>query len=142
MPRASEVFTEVVEQDESSGSDNDHGARRCIPTNHPLLCWKSGNARLLCQQIWQSANVISCFPSEHALMTGSRENCMPLRRMHRLYHIDIDTASISRNIHVDVPIVADAKEALSTKMTGICGRICRHKDWHAADCGHGKRNIR
>ena len=27
-------------------------------------------------------------------------------------HIDIDTASISRNIKVDVPIVADAKEAI------------------------------
>lgn len=33
----------------------------------------------------------------------------------QIVHIDIDTASISRNIHVDVPIVADAKEAL-TKM--------------------------
>ncbi len=29
----------------------------------------------------------------------------------QIVHIDIDTASISRNIHVDVPIVADAKEA-------------------------------
>ena len=27
-------------------------------------------------------------------------------------HIDIDTASISRNIHVDIPIVADAKAAI------------------------------
>ena len=26
-------------------------------------------------------------------------------------HIDIDTASISRNVHVDIPIVADAKTA-------------------------------
>ena len=30
----------------------------------------------------------------------------------QIIHIDIDTASISRNIHVDIPIVADAKEAL------------------------------
>ncbi len=29
----------------------------------------------------------------------------------QIIHIDIDTASISRNVHVDVPIVADAKEA-------------------------------
>ena len=28
----------------------------------------------------------------------------------QIVHIDIDTASISRNIHVDVPIVADAKK--------------------------------
>lgn len=31
----------------------------------------------------------------------------------KIVHIDIDAASISRNIVVDVPIVADAKEALS-----------------------------
>ena len=33
----------------------------------------------------------------------------------QIIHIDIDTASISRNIQVDIPIVADAKEAI-TKM--------------------------
>lgn len=30
----------------------------------------------------------------------------------QIVHIDIDTAAISRNIHVDIPIVADAKEAI------------------------------
>ncbi|MDR1017156.1 MAG: biosynthetic-type acetolactate synthase large subunit [Lachnospiraceae bacterium] len=29
-----------------------------------------------------------------------------------IIHIDIDTGAISRNVHVDVPIVADAKEAI------------------------------
>ena len=36
----------------------------------------------------------------------------------QIIHIDIDTASISRNIQVDIPIVADAKEAI-TKMNEI-----------------------
>ena len=31
----------------------------------------------------------------------------------QIVHIDIDTASISKNIQVDIPIVADAKEALT-----------------------------
>lgn len=31
--------------------------------------------------------------------------------MPKIIHIDIDAASISRNIVVDVPIVADAKKA-------------------------------
>ncbi|MCB5640527.1 acetolactate synthase large subunit, partial [Erysipelatoclostridium ramosum] len=31
----------------------------------------------------------------------------------QIIHIDIDTASISRNIQVDIPIVADAKDALA-----------------------------
>ena len=42
-------------------------------------------------------------------------------------HIDIDTASISRNIHGDVPIVADAKEAI-TKMAEYVTE-CNTKKW-------------
>ena len=33
----------------------------------------------------------------------------------QIVHLDIDTAAISKNVQVDVPIVADAKEAV-TKM--------------------------
>ena len=44
----------------------------------------------------------------------------------QIVHIDIDTASISRNIHVDIPIVADAKEAI-TKMNE-----------YVQDCNTGK----
>ena len=45
----------------------------------------------------------------------------------QIVHIDIDTASISRNIHVDVPIVADAKEAI-TKMAEYV-TDCGTKKW-------------
>ena len=45
----------------------------------------------------------------------------------QIVHIDIDTASISRNIHVDIPIVADAREAL-TKMTAYVEE-CHTKRW-------------
>ncbi|MFI3170794.1 MAG: biosynthetic-type acetolactate synthase large subunit [Eubacteriales bacterium] len=38
----------------------------------------------------------------------------------QIVHIDIDTASISRNVHVEVPIVADAKEA--------CERLLEYVD--------------
>ena len=44
----------------------------------------------------------------------------------QIIHIDIDTASISRNIHVDVPIVADAKEAI-TKMAEYVTDCGTHK---------------
>ena len=60
-------------------------------------------------------------------MTVLLESCMSLLRMHRSYIIDIDTASISRNIHVDVPIVADAKEAI-TKMNEYVEK-CETKKW-------------
>ena len=31
----------------------------------------------------------------------------------KIVHIDIDTAAISKNIQVDIPIVADAREAIN-----------------------------
>ena len=51
---------------------------------------------------------------------------MHLHRRLQIVHIDIDTASISRNIQVDIPIVADAKEAID-KMIGICRTNVRQK---------------
>ena len=45
----------------------------------------------------------------------------------KIVHIDIDTAAISRNVKVDVPIVADAKIAL-TKMLAYA-RECDVKGW-------------
>lgn len=50
---------------------------------------------------------------------GTRFNDRVTGKLHafaphaQIVHIDIDTASISRNIQVDIPIVADAKEAIS-----------------------------
>ena len=47
----------------------------------------------------------------------------------KIIHVDIDTASISRNIVVNVPIVADAKAAL-TEMDAHTSR-CKTDDWIA-----------
>ena len=47
----------------------------------------------------------------------------------QIVHIDIDTASISRNIHVHVPIVADALEAV-TKMNEYV-EPCETEEWLA-----------
>jgi acetolactate synthase-1/2/3 large subunit len=45
----------------------------------------------------------------------------------KIIHIDIDSASISKNVVVDIPIVADAKQALE-KMVEIAKR-CETADW-------------
>ena len=45
----------------------------------------------------------------------------------QIVHIDIDTASISRNIHVHVPIVADAKEAVAKMREYV--EPCETKEW-------------
>lgn len=44
-----------------------------------------------------------------------------------IVHIDIDSAAISRNIKVDIPIVADAKEALTTMLEH--GKEMKIKSW-------------
>ncbi len=48
-------------------------------------------------------------------MTGSAGKLHSFAPNAQIVHIDIDTAAISKNVQVDVPIVADAKEAV-TKM--------------------------
>lgn len=36
----------------------------------------------------------------------------------KIVHVDVDTASISRNVVVDVPVVADARTALENYQSG------------------------
>lgn len=57
-------------------------------------------------------------------ITGKLHNFAPNAT---IVHIDIDTASISRNIHVDVPIVADAWSALAKMIEYV--EECDTKDW-------------
>ena len=45
----------------------------------------------------------------------------------QIVHIDIDTAAISRNVQVDVPIVADAKEAIEKMLEYV--EPCNTKKW-------------
>lgn len=48
----------------------------------------------------------------------------------KIVHIDIDTASISRNIKVDVPIVADAKKALTKLLDYNYDNLHNYTEWH------------
>lgn len=45
----------------------------------------------------------------------------------KIIHIDIDSSSIARNIKVDVPIVADAKEAIKAMLPLV--RECPNEEW-------------
>lgn len=45
----------------------------------------------------------------------------------QIVHIDIDSAAISKNIKVDIPIVADSKEALSAMLK--YSKECDTKEW-------------
>lgn len=82
-----------------------------IRTEHPLYVGNLG--------------MHGCFAANHAVMEcdvlcsiGSRFNDRITGKVDefapyaKIIHIDIDTASISRNVKVDIPIVADAKRAV------------------------------
>lgn len=79
---------------------------------------------------WANYAVTNC---DVLFAIGTRFNDRITGKLHefapnaQIVHIDIDTASISRNIHVDVPIVADALEAV-TKMNEYVEH-CETKKW-------------
>jgi acetolactate synthase-1/2/3 large subunit len=100
-----------------------------------------------------------CFPESHRLslglmgMHGHREVNMALRECDllvnigarfddratgkvsafapnaRVIHVDIDPAEIGKNIHTDVPVVGDAREAIKLLLGEIDNRS--HDEWHA-----------
>jgi acetolactate synthase-1/2/3 large subunit len=47
----------------------------------------------------------------------------------KVIHVDIDPAEIGKNVHADVPVVGDAKEALKLLITEVEERV--HDDWMA-----------
>ena len=100
--------------------------RGAISTNHPLFIGNLGmHGAYAANMAVSNCDVL--------FSIGTRFNDRITGKLHefapnaQIIHIDIDTASISRNIHVDVPIVADAKEAI-TKMAEYV-EDCTCKKW-------------
>lgn len=110
IARANNLFTEVAEKTNVPVITTVMG-RGAIPTNHPLYIGNLG---------MHGAYAANMAVSECDLLfsIGTRFNDRITGKLHafapnaQIVHIDIDTAAISRNIHVDIPIVADAKEAI------------------------------
>ena len=107
---ANVVFTEVVNKTNVPVVTTIMG-RGAVPTNHPLFIGNLG--------------MHGCYAANMAVgecdllfSIGTRFNDRITGKLHsfapnaQIVHIDIDTSSISRNIHVDIPIVADALEAV------------------------------
>ena len=127
IARASALFTEVVEKTQVPVVTTIMG-RGAIATNHPLFIGNLGMHGAYAANM----AVSGC---DLLFSIGTRFNDRITGKLHefaphaQIVHINIDTASISRNIHVDIPIVADAKEAL-TKMTEYV-EGCETKKWLA-----------
>ena len=124
---ANAVFTEVVEKTRVPVVTTIMG-RGAVPTNHPLFIGNLG---------MHGAYAANMAVSECDVLfsIGTRFNDRITGKLHafapkaQIIHIDIDTASISRNIHVDVPIVADAKAAV-IKMNEYVEE-CKTEKWLA-----------
>lgn len=127
IARANDVFTEVVNKTNVPVVTTIMG-RGSVPTNHPLFIGNLG--------------MHGCYAANMAVgecdllfSIGTRFNDRITGKLHsfapnaQIVHIDIDTSSISRNIHVDIPIVADALEAVQ-KMNEYV-EPCDTKKWLA-----------
>ena len=109
IAKANENFTKLVEKTNAPVVTTIMG-RGAIPTNHPLFIGNLG---------MHGAYAANMAVSECDLLfsIGTRFNDRITGKLHafapnaQIVHIDIDTGSISRNVHVDIPIVADALEA-------------------------------
>ena len=94
-------------EDEYSGRNNSNGTRG-NSDKPPTLHRKSWNAWSICLQY----AVSDC---DLLFSIGTRFNDRITGKLHsfapnaQIVHIDIDTAAISKNVQVDIPIVADAK---------------------------------
>ena len=100
--------------------------RGAIPTNHPLFIGNVG-------MHGSYASNMAVSGCDVLFSIGTRFNDRITGKIHefapnaQIIHIDIDTASISRNIQVDVPIVADAAEAIEKMLEYV--EKCGSRDW-------------
>ncbi len=109
IAKANENFTKIVEKTNIPVVTTIMG-RGAVPTTHPLFIGNLG---------MHGAYAANMAVSECDLLfsIGTRFNDRITGKLHafapkaQIVHIDIDTGSISRNVHVDIPIVADALEA-------------------------------
>lgn len=112
IAHAGEVFTKLAEKTKIPVVTSIMG-RGCIPTDHELYignigmhgCYAGNKAIDECDVLFSIGTRFN------DRITGKISEFAPKAK---IIHIDIDTASISRNIQVDIPIVGDAKNAIES----------------------------
>lgn len=106
---ANEVFTQLVEKTKVPVVSTVMG-KGAIPSSSPYFvgCMGLHGAYAANMVVGECDLLFSIGARFNDRVTGKIIDFAPNAQ---IVHIDIDTASISRNVHVDVPIVADAKAA-------------------------------
>lgn len=125
IARAGEMFTQMAERMEVPVITTIMG-KGAIPSSHPLYVGNIG--------------MYGSYAANHAISEcdvlfsiGTRFNdritgkISEFAKNATIIHVDIDSASISRNILVDIPIVADAKEAIATMLDHA--KPIQRKEW-------------
>lgn len=113
IAHANEEFTKLVDVTNVPVVTTVMG-RGAVPTTHPLYIGNLGmHGAYACNMAVNECDLLFSIGTRfNDRITGKLHSFAPNAR---IVHIDIDTAAISKNVQVDVPIVADAKEAV-TKM--------------------------
>lgn len=121
IARANEVFTELVEKTNVPVVTTVMG-RGAIATNHPLYIGNLGmHGAYACNMAVGECDLLFSIGTRfNGRITGKLHSFAPKAQ---IVHIDIDTAAISKNVQVDVPIVADAREAIEKMLEYVseCG---------------------
>ena len=127
IAHANEEFTKLVDMTNVPVVTTVMG-RGAIPTTHPLYIGNLGmHGAYACNMAVNECDLLFSIGTRfNDRITGKLHSFAPNAQ---IVHIDIDTAAISKNVQVDVPIVADAKEAVSKMLEYVSE--CETKKWLA-----------
>ena len=125
LSKAEEILQKVVEKTKVPVITTIMGMG-ALPTKHELYIGNGGmHGCYAANMVLEECDLIFAIGARFSdRTTGSVSNFAPNAK---IIHIDIDTASISRTVTVDIPIVADAKLAIE-KMLPMVIAIER-KEW-------------
>ena len=134
ISRANEVFTKLVEKTNIPVVTTVMG-RGAIPTNHPLYIGNLGmHGAYACNMAVSDCDLLFSIGTRfNDRITGKLHSFAPNAQ---IVHIDIDTAAISKNVQVDIPIVADAKAAILKILEHT--EPMKHEEWIAEVKGWDK----
>lgn len=110
ISRAREAFTKLVDVTKIPVVTTVMG-RGAVPTDHPYYIGNLGmHGAYACNMAVNECDLLFSIGTRfNDRITGKLHSFAPKAE---IVHIDIDTAAISKNVQVDVPIVADARDAV------------------------------
>ncbi len=125
ISRANAAFTDLVNKTQVPVVTTVMG-RGAISTKHPLYIGNLGmHGAYACNKAVTECDLLFSIGTRfNDRITGKLHSFAPNAK---IVHIDIDTAAISKNVQVDVPIVADAKDAIEKMLEYV--EPCKTDQW-------------